>query len=871
MLMTCLSRTASLVGLLLVGMFGSTVKAQVSAYTFSQEVATWQPIAGSGISIGMPGLQWPFNFDDNSFVTEGERLPLGSSTTGNGWPIGFTFNFNGHAYDRVGVSMEGWLAFGHSDNGINAVYVPVGGGAYTPLSSPVPAEMNPSRRNRIAAFSMDLAAMGGGGTWPVQLRTGGTAPNRMFVVEWNVVRSGGSTPMSFQIRLNEGGGVPAAQTVQVIYGAMSQSMVLQGQVGLGGLDPLDFNNRSVASAPFNWQESQPGSSNTATCRPPATAANLPQGLTFTWTPPACVVNGITVAELVANAGNITGTLSWMAVPGATSYDYIITRGGASDPVVASGNGITGISAQLADLPADEQLVVYVRANCGGGELGGWGAGRPFTTKGLVEVVCGNAPVEFTHCYADLEESIWHYTGTDDAPLRLIIHEGALSIGDLLVLYDGPTDASPVLFSSANGTIAGQVVNSTGPQLTMKLVADDLGSCAVHGVTPIRWEVGCVDCDPVFASFQVVDDCEQGRFSVEVQVVSMGSSPEVVISNDAGVPAVTASATGQYTVGPFTNGIPVIVTTGHATNPYCSMVSMALNNGACPLVGCGPDTHVFCYDDNADSRLAYRGEQAGDRIGIRFVAGSLADGDVLTVYDGLDEFTSTPLGLINGGDLTGRIFTSPATSNTIMLHVTSNGSQSCISGNAAEWNYIVACSDGCTAPAAQFTVVDDCSSGRFNVLVNISAIGSAGQVLITNNGGAPQITANGAGQYTVGPFANGSPVVITLEGASLLCSINSNALSDGCGVGIQEIGPAARLMIYPDPGEGVFNLIPPNGFWGGYEVEVLDLAGRRMQLVRSNGPGGAVIPLDLTDVPMGSYVVILRDRERTVSGTVRVMR
>ncbi|MBX2972984.1 MAG: T9SS type A sorting domain-containing protein [Flavobacteriales bacterium] len=861
---------ASAAGLLLAVGIGTAVRAQVSAYTFTQEIGTWQPIAGSGTPLGMPNMPWPFTFDDNSFVTQGDNVPIGTAITGTGWPIGFTFNFNGHPYDRVGISMEGWIAFGHSSDGANAVYVPTGAPAYTPLSAAVPAEVAPARRNRIAAFSMDLAALGAGGTWPVQTRTAGVAPNRMFIVEWNVVRSGGSNLLNFQIRLNEGGGDPAAQTVQTIYGTMTQSAALLGQVGLGGLDPSDFNNRAVTASPFNWQQSQPGTANTATCRPPSAATNIPQGLTFTWTPPACVVNGIAVSGLAASAGSATGTLSWRAVTGATTYDYIITTGGPDDPVVASGTGITGTSVQLAGLPVDANLVAYVKADCAEGEPG-WGAGFSFTTRGVVEVVCGNAPLAFTHCYVDLEESTWHFRGTSDAPLRLIMHEGVLSVGDLLVIYDGPTDASPVLFSSANGVIAGQIVNSTGPELTMKLVADNVGSCAVHGVDPMQWEVGCVDCDPVFAGFQVVDDCEQGRFTVGVQLVSMGDAPQVVIGNDAGVSAVTVSAPGLYTVGPFTNGTPVIVTAAHASNPYCSMVSTVLINGACPLVSCGPDTHVFCYDDNENDRLAYRGEAAGDRIGIRFVAGSLANGDVLAVYDGLDEFMSTPLGQVNGGDLTGRVFTTSAASNTIMLHVRSDGSQSCASGHAAEWNYIVACHDGCTAPAAQFTVVDDCAAGRFNVVVDITSIGSAGQVLITNDAGVPQTTASATGQYTVGPFTNGTPVVITLEGASLLCSLNSNALDDGCGVGIPEIGPAPRLMIYPDPGEGAFNLVPPRGFGGGYEVEVLDLAGRRVQLVRSNGPGGPVIPLDLADVPTGSYVVVLRDRERAVSGTVRVMR
>lgn len=855
--------------LLAMAISASTV-AQVSSYTFTASVGAWQPIAGNGTPLGMAGLPAPFTFDDNSFVTQGDQLPLGTPVTGNGWPIGFTFHFNGQAYDRVGLSMEGWLAFGSSSDGLNAVYVPVGSEAYTPLSSTVPDGVSPARRNRVAGFAMDLAALGNGGSWPVQIRTSGQAPYRSFTAEWNVVRSGGSSLLSFQVRLNEGGGDPSAQTVQVIYGGMTQSATLNGQVGLGGMDPSDFNNRAVSVSPFDWMLSQTGSTNTATCRPPAQATGLPQGLTFTWSPPACSVNGIQVTGLVNESGAISGTLAWSPVNGATSYDFVITTGAPTAPAVLSGSNITGTSVALTGLPTGQVLFAYVRANCGPGDTG-WGGGHPFTTDGIVQVVCGQAPMQFEHCYADLEERHWYYTGTGNAPLRMMIHAGTIHNSDLLVVHDGPTDQSPVLFSSATGDIAGQVITSSGPQMTMRLIADAVGSCAVHEfITPMEWEVGCLDCDPVLATFQVVDDCTAGQFSVSVQVFNLGSSPTVAITNDGGAPVVTATSVGQYLVGPFSNGSTVVVTAEHATNVYCSTASMALTNGACPVVSCGPDTYTYCYQDSDDSKQAYQGLDPGDRIGIRFLSGNLAAGDVVTIYDGLDEFTSAPIDLVSGADLTGRLFVSSVTSNTIMMHLIANGSQSCASGNVVPWTYVVACYDGCAAPQATFAVVDDCEQGQYSVQVSITALGTADQVVILNDGGVPSLSVTTAGTYTIGPFLNGSSVIVELEGASELCSINSNTLTDGCGVGIEEVAPS-RLRVYPDPGEGVFNLMLPHGFGGGYEVEVLDLAGRRMQLVRATGTGGQVIPLDLTDVPAGSYVVIFRDGHRSVSTTVRVMR
>lgn len=830
---------------------------QVSSYTFSAEVGLWQPIAGNGTPLGMAGLQWPFTFDDNSFVNEGESLPLGSATTGNGWPIGFTFNFNGHAYDRVGISMEGWLAFGQSANGTSAVYVPVGTDAYSPLSSSVPEGLDPLKRNRVSAFGMDLAALGNGGLWPVQIYTGGLAPDRFFVAEWNVVRSGGSNTMNFQIRLNEGGGDPATQTVQVIYGNMVQTASLLGQVGLAGDTPGDYNNRAVATSPYNWQASTAGTGNTATCRPPSTATNLPVGLTFTWTPAGCLVNGITVDGLAISAGNITGLLSWSPLGGATSYDYLITTGGPNDPALFSGNGLTTTSVPLEGLPADQQLFAYVRADCGEG-MQGWGAGQPFTTEGHVEVVCGNAPVENTYCYADLDQKTWHYTSTTGDPLRMIIHAGIIHTGDVLTVHDGPTDQSPVLFSSANGAVAGQVINASGPQLTMKLLADDLGCCAVHEfILPLEWEVGCVDCDPVLAAFQVVEDCTNGEFSVQVQLVGMGSATEVVIGSDAGANTVVATSTGSYLIGPFPIDAPVVVSAANGENDYCSAVSMPLMNDPCPVVGCGPEHYTYCYTNNDHGQWAYQ-SSATERIGIRFTSGSLAAGDEIRIYDGLDPFMSPPLFVgNNNGNLNGlmRVTSAGNPHHALLLEAASDAGSSCATGQAMPWQYVVACYDGCTPPEATFSTVPDCAAGTFSVVVDVTSLGSADALAITNNASVAGLTATQPGIYSAGPFPIGQAVVVNVEGESVLCTVNSDELLEDCGIGIREQEESA-LHIFPNPGDGTFRLVLPMGFGGAGQLDVLDITGRSVARRMLRDESGLGVVCNLGYLPAGRYTLIV---------------
>ncbi|HMN07022.1 MAG TPA: hypothetical protein PKD45_15005 [Flavobacteriales bacterium] len=849
----------------------SVAKAQVSAYSFSAEIGTWQPLGGSGSLLGMPGMPPAFNFyDDNSFVNQGESILLGTTTTGTGWPIGFTFHFNGQPYDRVGLSMEGWLAFGNSADGGSAVLVPVGSSAYTPLSSANPTNTDPLLRNRIAAFAMDLAAQGSGGLWPLQLRTGGNAPNRFFIAEWNVVRSGGTTPLSFQIRLNEGGGDPAQQTVQVIYGTMTASTAHLGQVGLGGTDPSDFNNRSVTASPYDWLQSVAGTTNAALCRLPGSATYLPQGLTFTWTPVGCLVSGIHISGLQIAGSILSGTLSWNALAGASSYDYIITAGGADDPVIMGGTGITGTTVSLSGLPIDQQLYAYVKADCAG--AGSWGAGHPFSTANIAEIVCGQPATSYSHCYDNLEQTTWHYSSSSGAPMRMFIHAGTISSGDLLRVFDGPSDQSPVLFSSNTGAIAGQMITSTGGHMTMKLTSDAIGSCATQDfILPMEWEVGCMDCNPIMATFQVVNDCANGQFSVLANVFSMGTATGAFISNSVNALQVPVNNTGAYTIGPFPNGSPVEVVVNNPANAYCSASSGDVMNGVCPLISCGPDPYTYCYG-NTTAAFGYQSDNGG-RIGIRFQAGTLASGDVINIYDGLDPTFDIPLfSGNNGGNLANLLVVTSASNidQALLLEVVPNSSGSCATGQATPWQYVVACYDGCTQPAATFSTVRDCEQGTFKVSVNVTAMGSAATLAITNDHGAPAISATAPGTYLAGPFTIGDTVMVEVAGASELCTLNSPLLHESCGVGIQE-NASNGMRIFPNPGDGAFRLEMPEGFGGQGRLEVLDIAGRLAAGMMLQWDSGRGVDCNLGHLPAGRYTLILTNGGSRAYAPISIVR
>ena len=108
----------------------------------------------------------------------------------NGLPIGFSFRQAGNSYTTVSASTNGWLTFGQN------------------ISNPAPtndlsATTNTALRPMLAPLWDDLSMTGGA----VYYATTGTAPNRVFTIEWSNVRwnrTATAAAISFQVKLYEG-------------------------------------------------------------------------------------------------------------------------------------------------------------------------------------------------------------------------------------------------------------------------------------------------------------------------------------------------------------------------------------------------------------------------------------------------------------------------------------------------------------------------------------------------------------------------------------------------------------------------------------------------------------------------------------------
>ncbi len=342
--------------LLLTGATHLEMSAAVNGYTFSQASGAYTNLSASraivftataGATLD-PGLG-----DDRNFTLAAGTIP-------------FSFTFSGTAYTGLNINTNGYVTFG----------------ATLPTTSDRNGLTNTTAWDAsIVAVGRDLSAnTDAANLGEISYEVLGSAPNRIFVIQYSKFRRfASSTPMTenfnFQIRLNEGGGVASAQTVDVVYGACvststSTTATAQSLVGLRGATTADFRNRTQTTG---WLASTAGATNTTSISMRHTAAISPaSGLTFTWTPPAlcAVANGgtITPATFSKCSGQTYNMVSTGVSLGiGTTYQWQVsnTAGGPYAPVVG-GTGATTASYTTAALTPGTYYYVLTTtcANCG---------------------------------------------------------------------------------------------------------------------------------------------------------------------------------------------------------------------------------------------------------------------------------------------------------------------------------------------------------------------------------------------------------------------------------------------------------------------------------------------------------------------------
>ena len=393
--------------------------------------------------------------------------------------------------------------------------------------------------------------------------------------------------------------------------------------------------------------------------------------------------------------------------------------------------------------------------------------------------CSGGPITTTFCYDTGLDNSYSFISSDGGPLNLVIDSGEVESGwDELIILD--SDGTELYNGYGNGgDVSGISFQSSGDNITLIVQEDSSISCVSSAsIDPITITVSCATCVNPTVDFEMVSDCLNApQFFVDVDITDLGSAGSVTISDNQGSANVSASATGTYQFGPYANNTDVQINVSNDDDANCFANSGSITQEYCSItaVDCsaGPISSSYCYGNNDNTEFEYVSTD-GSPLNLTIDSGLIEAGwDIITVSDsdGSVLFQGD-----NGGNLTGLSFQS--TGDTITLAFQTDGSISCQSSSTYSGgiDYTVACAT-CTNPSAEYTVVDDCANGdQFLIDVNITSIGDAESLTVSDNYGTDTAQVTGTGIVQMGPYPFLTDIIITVSNdQDVNCVINSDAI------------------------------------------------------------------------------------------------
>lgn len=106
----------------------------------------------------------------------------------------------------------------------------------------------------------------------------------------------------------------------------------------------------------------------------------------------------------------------------------------------------------------------------------------------------------------------------------------------------------------------------------------------------------------------------------------------------------------------------------------------------------------------------------------------------------------------------------------------------------DWDYwwaidnVTVTAISCTSPVATFTTTLDCANSQFSVSANVTSLGSASSLTLSDGVTTYGTPITATGTYIAGPFSSGTTQTITLiHNASTACNLESQSISYNCAV------------------------------------------------------------------------------------------
>lgn len=321
------------------------------------------------------------------------------------------------------------------------------------------------------------------------------------------------------------------------------------------------------------------------------------------------------------------------------------------------------------------------------------------------------------------------------------------------------------------------------------------------------------CTSPTATYGIVSDCVNGpQFFVDVNITNIGSATSLTVSDNQGSATQPATAAGLYSFGPYANATPVIFTITNDQDSNCIVTSAAQSQTVCPPDCATSPIIVACGDVTTTTLIAGAGAWNVDTCGFD-TPGTESMYSFTPPFDGI---YSLQLTAATGGYIDYYYKAASGTCDTT--------GWTCIDDNNAVgidpigtltagveyWilldsegttvrthSFKINCPPTCTPSAATFAVVSDCvNAPQFYVDVNVTNLGSATSLTVSDDQGSATQSASAPGLFTFGPFPNATPVKITvLNDQDATCVITSSTLTlNVCPPANDEPAGASELIL-----------------------------------------------------------------------------
>jgi hypothetical protein len=287
-------------------------------------------------------------------------------------------------------------------------------------------------------------------------------------------------------------------------------------------------------------------------------------------------------------------------------------------------------------------------------------------------------------------------------------------------------------------------------------------------------------------------------------LSVGSATggtDIVNNVDVGlVTSYDLSAAGlMFSTDYFVNIIPYNAVGSATVGCTEEMFTTEADPNSVETVTCGtPFNTTHCYTANDVSTFTFTSSDGTSPLQMTFNAGTIENCcDDIAIYEGTDNTGTLLYSGNNSGDLTGLMVSSAGPS--LFLEIDSDGSVQCDgSATYAEWDWDVECLS-CT-PAAGTAVVGACDPvNGLMIDVDVTGLGD-GTVIVRNDQGVADVTVMATGVVSIGDFAFGDTVIITLaHPTDVTCDVilPTIILSPSCPPSNDDCANAIMVMVNPD--------------------------------------------------------------------------